>query len=149
MRDPTSDRQLLEIASQQPEWWRRTNGTTRAICRAAMSDVLPPEIVDRRTFGAQLPDWLDRMTDHREEIGVELQAMRDHPASREVFDVDRLQRLFASWPDRSMMADKETAYDYQATLIRSVVLSRYVRWFEERGRRVAAGGPAVVLGEPM
>jgi asparagine synthase (glutamine-hydrolysing) len=149
MRDPTSDRQLLEIAAQQPEWWRRTNGTTRAICRAAMADVLPPEIVERRTLGSQLPDWLDRMTDHRDEIGVELQAMRDHPASREVFDVDRLQGLFASWPDRSMMADKQTSYDYQMAMMRSVVLSRYARWFEERGRRVAAGGPAVVLGEPM
>ena len=55
MRDPTSDRQLLEVAAQQPEWWRRSNGTTRAICRTAMADVLPPEVVERRTFGAQLP----------------------------------------------------------------------------------------------
>lgn len=149
MRDPTADRHLLEVAARQPEWHRRSNGVTRAICRSAMADVLPTEIVDRRTFGAQLPDWLDRMTEHREDIGIELQAMRDHPASREVFDVDRLQALFQSWPDRSAMADKQTAYDYQIALIRSVMLSRYVRWFEERGRRVAAGGPAVVLGEPM
>ena len=146
-RDPTADRQLLELAAQQPEWWRRNNGTTRAICRAAMADILPPEIVERRTFGSQLPDWLDRMTDHRDEIGLELEAMRDHPASREVFDVDRLQGLFASWPDRSRMDDKQTAYDYQMAMMRSVVLSRYARWFEERGRRVAAGGPAVVLGD--
>ena len=114
-----------------------------------MNDVLPPEIVERRTRGAQLPDWLDRLTENREEIGMELEAMRDHPASRDVFDVDLLQALFAAWPERSLMADKQTVYGLRLALMRSVVLSRYVRWFEERGRRVAAGGPAVVLGEPL
>ena len=149
LRDPTWDRRLTELALQQPEWWRRHDGVTRAICRAAMADVLPPEIVNRRTRGAQLPDWLDRMTDGREEIGVELQAMRDHPASREVFDVDILQAVFDAWPDRDKMDDWDAIYSVRFALMRSVVLSRYVRWFEERGRRVAAGGPAVVLGEPM
>ena len=149
LRDPTADRELLELTAEQPEWHRRSNGVTRAVCRAAMADVLPPETVNRRTLGAQLPDWLDRMSDGRDEIGAELEAMHDHPASRDVFDTSRLRLLFDSWPDRTAMADQRTIYEYQIALMRSVVLSRYARWFEERGRRVAAGGPAVVVGEPM
>ena len=113
-----------------------------------MADVLPPEIGNRITLGAQLPDWLDRMTEAREEIGVELEIMRDHPASREVIDVARLQALYELWPDRTMMADKKVTYDYQCALIRSVVVSQYIRWFEGRARRVASGGPAVLIREP-
>ena len=149
LRDPTAGRRLNELAVRQPEWWRRHDGVTRAICRSAMADVLPPEILHRRTLGAQLPDWLDRMTDVREEIGVELEEMRDHPASRSVFEVDRLQAIFDAWPDRESMDDVRTIYDMRFALMRSVVLSRYARWFEERGRRVAAGGPVVVLSDPV
>ena len=148
-RDPTAELALTELAAEQPEWWRRHQGIDRAICRSAMADVLPPEIVQRRTYGYQLPDWLDRLTDERDQIGEELEAMRDHPPSRTVFDVDRLQALYETWPTHEKMADKQTIYDYRLALVRSVVLSRYARWFEERGRRVAAGGPTVVLNEPM
>ena len=148
LRDPTADRRLTELTLQQPEWWRRHQGVNRAVCRTAMADVLPPEIGNRITLGAQLPDWLDRMTEAREEIGVELEIMRDHPASREVIDVARLQALYELWPDRTMMADKKVTYDYQCALIRSVVVSQYIRWFEGRARRVASGGPAVLIREP-
>ncbi len=144
VRDPTADRRLVETAVVQPEWWRRHNGEWRAVARAAMRDVLPAEIVDRPTSGAQQPDWFDRLTAARAEIRNELDAIRAHPASCEVIDVDRLERLVAEWPDRSRMAKTEVVNRYQVALSRSLFLSRYLRWFEERGRRVRAGGPAVV-----
>lgn len=144
-RDPTADRHLVEVAATQPEWWRRHNGEWRAICRAAMRDVLPAEIVDRSTVGAQLPDWFDRLTDRRTEVLDELEALRNHPASCEVIDVARLDSLIRNWPDRSRMADPLVLNEYQSALSRSLFLSRYLRWFEDRGRRVAAGGPAVVF----
>jgi len=145
LRDPTIDRRLVELAVTQPEWWRRHDGEWRAICRAAMRDVLPTEIVDRATLGAQQPDWFDRLVDARSEILDELDAMRDHPASCEVIDVARLDRLARDWPDRSRMADPRVVADYQLALTRALFLSRYLRWFEERARRVRAGGPAVVV----
>ncbi len=145
MRDPTADRHLVELAVTQPEWWRRHEGIGRKICRTAMRDVLPPEIVDREMLGAQQPEWLDRLTHRRSELLDELDAMRDHPASCNVIDVAKLDRLAKAWPDRGSMASKQVVNDYQLALPRAIVLSRYLRWFEDRARRVRGGGPAVVV----
>lgn len=146
LRDPTADRRLVELAVTQPEWWRRHDGVWRAICREAMRDVLPAEIVDRQTLGAQQPDWLDLLTAAREEIRAELEEMRGHGPSYDLIDVERLEGLLASWPDRSRMADPRVVRDYQLALGRAMSLSRYLRWFEGRAARVRAGGPAVVFG---
>lgn len=144
-RDPTADRHLVELAVTQPEWWRRHDGVGRKICRTAMRDVLPTEIVDRETLGAQQPEWLDRLTNRRAEVLDELDAMRSHPASCDVIDVAKLDRLAKAWPDRNDVAGKQVVYEYQLALPRAIVLSRYLRWFEDRSRRVRAGGPAVVV----
>ncbi|MFN6118341.1 MAG: asparagine synthase-related protein [Actinomycetes bacterium] len=148
LRDPTADRRLLEHAVTQPEWWRRHQGITRAACRAAMADLLPPEIVDRQSIGFQLADWFDRLTDAREVLRGEVSAMKDHPATRDAIDVERLERLMHAWPDRSRMADQDVQRDYLNAFIRAVYLSRYLRWFEGRARRIARGGPAVVVNRP-
>jgi asparagine synthase (glutamine-hydrolysing) len=147
-RDPLADRVLLETALRQPEWWRRHDGVSRAVCRAAMRDVLPAEIVDRTTGGAQLPDWLDRLTDRRSEVAEELQQLRDHAPSRNVIDVEKLDRLMQAWPDLSQAADPKVIADYQSGFSRALLVSKYARWFESRARRVAAGGPAVVVSQP-
>jgi asparagine synthase (glutamine-hydrolysing) len=148
LRDPTSNRDLIELALLQPDYWRRHAGVPRAVCRAAMRDVLPTEIVDRTTLGAQLPDWFDRMDDFKEDIKTEVKEMGDHPASREVIDIPMLERLIETWPQREQTADRDVIYPYMNALGRSIHVSRYVRWFEDRGRRVAAGGPAVVVRRP-
>lgn len=147
-RDPLADRRLIEVALEQPDYWRRHAGVNRAVCRAAMRDVIPPEILNRTTLGAQLPDWFDRLTDFKEQVREEVKEMGDHPASREVIDVERLERLVQHWPERGQMADQDVISDYGMALSRSMFVSRYVRWFEERGRRVAAGGAAVVVRRP-
>lgn len=148
LRDPLANRGLIELALQQPDYWRRHAGTPRAICRAAMRDVLPPEVVDRTTLGEQLPDWFDRLTDAREEVRREVKEMGDHPASRDVIDVAKLERLVENWPDREGAAEQGQIYDYKLALGRAMVISRYVRWFEDRARRVAAGGPPVIVTRP-
>jgi asparagine synthase (glutamine-hydrolysing) len=144
-RHPLLDRSLLEVAFRQPEWFRRSNGITRAICRQAMGQELPPEILDRTTLGAQLPDWFDRLTDVKQQVIDEVEQLRDHPASRDVIDVSRLDSLIAAWPSPDRAADLRVVYDYQCALTRALVVSRYLRWFEDRGRRVASGGPRVVI----
>ncbi len=141
--DPTGDRRLLEVAFAQPERWRRHQGVSRAICRQAMSDVLPPEIVDRVSRGAQVPDWFDVLTSQRHLLAEEVEAARDHPTSRQVLDIPRLQHLITAWPDRARGNDPVVNRNYRLALTRGLLVSRYVRWFEQRARRVAGGGPAV------
>ena len=145
LRDPTQDRSLIEHTLTQPEWYRRHDGVWRAIAREAMRDLLPPEIVHRQTLGAQQPDWFDRMTFRRDEIAGEIEAMRSHHLSTEVIDVERLASMVDRWPAREQMAEPAIVESYQLALGRAIFVSRYLRWFEDRARRVKNGGPAVVL----
>jgi asparagine synthase (glutamine-hydrolysing) len=131
-RDPTGDRRLFELALTQPEWARRHDGLTRAVAREAMADRLPPSIVWRTRRGEQLPDWLERMTDARAEIATEVTAARDHPLSSRLIDVERLSRLVDAWPEPGRGAEPAVIRDYRFTLLRALVVSRYLRWFEER-----------------
>ena len=135
-RDPTADRRVWNAALAQPEWARRRAGVARAAIREAMSDRLPSSVLHRETLGAQLPDWLDRMTDARAEIRSELQLMRDHARSTELIDVERLERLEACWPPPASCADPHVTRSYRGALLRGMVVSRYLRWFDEqRGTR--------------
>lgn len=147
--DPTADRRLLEVAGTQPDWRRNYRGEWRAIVRAAMRDALPPEIVDRVAIGEQLPEYLDILTARREELENEIEEMRDHPASRRTLDVERLERLMVSWPRLDERNRKAVMYAYREALPKTIGMSRYLRWFEERAKRVAAGGPPVIVHDPF
>jgi asparagine synthase (glutamine-hydrolysing) len=142
-RDPTADRRLLELAFAQPEWARRHDGTGRAVAREAMAARLPASIVWRSRKGDQLPDWLDRMTDGRAELTAEIDAARDHPLSRRLIDTERLASLAAAWPARERSGDPNVIRDYRSVMLRALVVSRYLRWFDGRGRAQAAGRPGV------
>ena len=132
-RDPTVDRRLLEVATRQPEWVRRHDGITRAAVRGAMSDRLPDAIRVRTRRGEQLPHWLDVMTAARAELARELVAMREHPLSRELIDIDRLQRLASDWPAPERRREPGIEGDYRRALWRAATVSRYLRWFEAGG----------------
>src|SRR4051812_24270548 len=83
-RDPTGNRSVIEAALRQPEWVRRRDGISRAVARNAAADRLPSTISGRRRRGEQLPDWLDLMTAARGELQMEVEAMAEHEASREL-----------------------------------------------------------------
>lgn len=147
--DPTVDRRLLEVAATQPDWWRNHRGEWRAIARAAMRDLLPPEIVERRSLGEQLPEYFDILTEGRDELQSEMEEMRDHPASARTLDVARLDRLIGAWPDRDDRNRRRMMHEYREAVPKAIGVSRYMRWFEERGRRIQAGGPPVILHDPF
>jgi hypothetical protein len=136
-RDPTIDRRVIEVGMCQPEWVRRRDGITRATVRGAMADRLPPEIVHRTRRGEQLPDWLDVMTTARTELAHELEQLEQHPLSLELIDTARLRRLILEWPERTASADPAVVTDYRHVLLRALVISRYLRWFERRGATTA------------
>jgi asparagine synthase (glutamine-hydrolysing) len=131
-RDPTSDRRLLEVAMRQPDWVRRHDGVTRAAVRGAMTGRLPAEIVHRTRRGEQLPEWLDVMTASRAEVVAELEQLRHHRTSAELIDTSRLEALVRDWPARTASASPRVIRDYRLALLRALVVSRYLRWFENR-----------------
>jgi asparagine synthase (glutamine-hydrolysing) len=133
--DPTSDVDVLELCAGQPAWFRRRDGYDRAAARAAMAGRVPDSIRLRTRRGAQLPDWADRVVEAGAELADEMDRLRDHPDSRRVVDVSRLGGLVADLPRLGRDADPEDAADYRLALLRSLLASRYLRWFEEQARQ--------------
>lgn len=132
--DPTADVRLIELSARQPAWVRRRDGLTRAACRLAMAGRLPDSIRLRTVRGAQLPDWLDRMTDARAELCTELAAIREHPLAREVIDVERLERAIDHWPAPDTVSSMSLVQDYRLAVLRGLLIGRYIRWFTDTGK---------------
>ncbi len=138
--DPTADVRVIELCAAQPGWVRRRDGLARAGCRAAMADRLPDSIRLRTARGAQLPDWLDRMTDARAELAAEVRATSEHPATRRLIDVDLLAAAIRDWP-AGPDPHRVLTRTYRVVLLRSLVASRYLRWFADR--------PPTTVGDEM
>jgi asparagine synthase (glutamine-hydrolysing) len=130
--DPTVDLRVITASLAQPPWARRHRGMDRAVCRQAMAGRLPDTIRLRTARGAQLPDWLDRLTDARAEFTAELAAARDYPVVRDVIDLDLLDRAVRDWPTPSTAPSPELASRYRAGLLRPLLAARYLRWLTDR-----------------
>jgi asparagine synthase (glutamine-hydrolysing) len=137
-REPTADRRVMEVAIRQPEWARRRRGVNRAVARGAMGDRLPPSIRQRTRRGAQLPDWLIQISTQKARIEGELDAASEDPVSEELIDIERLRRLVRNWPKRSAAADNSVICNYRTALMRTLLVSKYLRWFAARAQRKAS-----------
>jgi asparagine synthase (glutamine-hydrolysing) len=130
LTDPTADVRLLEVCARQPRTVRRRDGRDRAVAREAMAGLVPDEIRLRRRRGAQLPDWFERLTDARLELMTELAATRDHPPSRALVDMARLEATLAHWSPDDGPCHRDAMVDRRLALPRALAVGGYLRWFE-------------------
>jgi asparagine synthase (glutamine-hydrolysing) len=128
-RDPYRDRRLLEFVLSVPEPMFRRNGIPRAFARKVFADRLPPEILDERRRGAQVPDWFRRMQARRQDIASEIDRIDASPSARRLIDVPRLKKLMAQWPKDEHAAEK-CADEYKLALARGVHVGHFLRWVE-------------------
>lgn len=130
--DPTGDIRVIALCATQPPWARRREGRTRVVSRDAMADRLPPSIAERTRRGAQLPDWLEQLAGRRQELMDELSAAREHVGCRELLDLDGMDVALRDWPDRARAHAQwaRTTQVYRYNLIRALLMSRYLRFFD-------------------
>jgi hypothetical protein len=138
-RLPTTERRVLEAAIRQPEWVRRHRGVGRAVARGAMADRLPYSIAQRTARGAQLPDWLDLISGEKTQVERELEAANEDPLSNQLLDLERLRTLVHHWPAGPRAGNGTVISDYRYALLRALLLSRYLRWFNARPKLMSSG----------
>jgi asparagine synthase (glutamine-hydrolysing) len=126
--DPTAHVPLLELCARQPAWVRRRDGRDRAACRAALAGRVPDSIRLRTARGAQLPDWLERMTDARAELTAEWELSREVPLLRDLLDVGRMDAMFRDWPPAGSQPVRALHHAYRQGMLRTLMVGRYVRW---------------------
>jgi asparagine synthase (glutamine-hydrolysing) len=129
LRDPHSDRRLLEFLLTVPEWMYRQNGVARSFARRVLADRLPREILDERRRGAQAGAWFRRLDMRRQDIAADIESLDNSPLARRLLDVPRLKRLMAEWPKDEHAAELRK-FEYHLALGRGLHVGRFIRWVE-------------------
>lgn len=92
-RVPLLDHELVELAARMPEQIKVRDGRLKHVMKQALSDVLPPDILDRkkRGFGTPMGSWL------KSDLKPLLARTLDEPTVRRrgLFDHGQVQKLVA------------------------------------------------------
>lgn len=126
VRDPTADRRLIELCLAIPDSQYLRDGRMRGLARDAFADRLPPEIVEESRKGLQAADWYDGLSGDRATAAEEVERLAGLPAGEGLFDVERLRRLVADWPQDGWNRPKVQAA-YRLALLRGVSGSHFLR----------------------
>jgi asparagine synthase (glutamine-hydrolysing) len=128
-RDPHGDRRLLEFVLAVPEPMFRKDGVPRSFARRVLADRLPPEILNERRRGVQVPTWFRSLDGKRQEIARDIERLEASPLASRLIDVGLLKRLMAQWP-RDEHAAEQRMTEYRLALARGIHIGRFVCWVE-------------------
>lgn len=126
VRDPTSDRRLVELCLSIPHEQFLLDGEPRALARATFADRLSPEILGEKRKGLQAIDWHEGVDAGRSEIAEEVERFGTLPATEEALDRAMLNSLVEDWPTGAWHGDK-TMRQYRLALLRGLSAGHFLR----------------------
>jgi asparagine synthase (glutamine-hydrolysing) len=97
-RDPTADRRLMEFCLSLPTEMLLKDGVRRPLARAALSDRLPPAVLDERRKGYQAADWHEGMTKDLGSIAKLVEEIAANATASSILDVDAMRTWIREWP---------------------------------------------------
>ena len=127
-RDPTSDRRVVEYCFAIPGSQYLRNGVGRWLIRRAMEGILPDQVRNRTTIGAQSSDWNEWLPSIRAELQAELDRMENSDIANRCLDLAKLRSLMNQWPEHLGI---EHVKNYNLMLLRGIMMGKFIRWFEE------------------
>jgi asparagine synthase (glutamine-hydrolysing) len=99
-RHPACHRPLVEFCFGIPEDQYLREGQDRWLIRRAMKGRLPDIVLNQKRFGTQAADWYPRLTRQRNQLAREVKRLAEHPEVASILDMQRLNAILESWPDR-------------------------------------------------
>lgn len=126
MRDPTSDRRLVEFSLRIPTEAFIHDGAPKALIRSALKDRVAAEVLNPRARGFQSADWHEDLTRVRDRLREEVERIELLPQARELIDVERLRNLVANWPSGGWDS-MEVRADYRLSLLRAVSVANFIQ----------------------
>lgn len=129
VRDPTSDRRVIELSLSIPEEQFIKDGVPRSLMRRAMRGIVPDVILDERRRGLQAADWRVGFHAALPELRNEVARLRASPFASECLDLDRMDALLDAWPGPG---DTSTAASlaYVCAFSRGLTAGRFIRRIE-------------------
>lgn len=129
VRDPTSDRRVVELCLSIPEEQFARGGVPRSLIRRAMRGLVPEVVLNERRKGLQAADWRVGFQEALPGLRAEVARLRNSPFASECLDLDRMDALLDAWPgsdDRSVEANA----DYLCAFSRALTAGRFIRRVE-------------------
>jgi asparagine synthase (glutamine-hydrolysing) len=126
LRDPTADRNLVELCLSIPSDQFLKDGVPRSLARRVLADRLPPQVLEEKRKGLQAIDWHEGVRAAREEVREEVQRIMAVPVSGEVLATEKLEQLIDDWPSRGWTGDKVTK-SYRLAMLRGVSAGHFLR----------------------
>ncbi len=126
LRDPTSDRRLVEFCLSLPGEAFVEGGRPRSLALRGLADRLPEEVLAEKRKGLQAADWHEAMSASRDRMRKEVERLCKVPAAVRTLDLTRMRRLIEEWPsDGWHLRQAET--DYRLALLRGTVSGHFLR----------------------
>jgi asparagine synthase (glutamine-hydrolysing) len=126
VRDPTSDRRLVEFCLAVPPDQYLRNGIRRALARTAFADRLPAAVVNESRKGYQAADWHEGIVAGREEAGEEIERIGACSEAGVTVDHGMMRRLVEEMPAEGWHKPATTR-KYRMALLRGVSAGHFIR----------------------
>lgn len=134
-RDPTADRNLVELCMQIPPEQFFRNGVPRALAIRALQGRIPDPVRLEQRRGLQAANWFTMLTNARDEVGRLLDRLSSDVAVTELIDMTEVLRLYRDWPVPSASFGP---LDYRTKLLRGLLIGTFVQLCEK-----LRGAPAI------
>jgi asparagine synthase (glutamine-hydrolysing) len=126
-RDPTADIRLAEFCLALPDSQYLRDGQTRWLLRRLMNGVLPPEILDARTWGLQAADWYEAAARALPRLHDEISTLIEHGGAADYLDLEGLQGALDNWPE-SGWETPAIEQTYRLKLLRGLSAGVFLRY---------------------
>ena len=131
IRDPLSDRRLIELCLSIPDDQYLHKGIYRSLARRAMAGILPDEVLNERRKGRQAADWRFGFDAAMPALKEELERLRGSALAQRCLDLPRLEKLLQQWPGP---ADEASERSYLLAVSRGIATGRFIRRIEGANR---------------
>ncbi|MDF2115708.1 asparagine synthase-related protein [Roseiarcaceae bacterium H3SJ34-1] len=137
VRDPTSDRRLVELCLAIPDERFSRDGIPRNLIRQAMKGLVPAMILNERRRGRQAADWRCSFDQALPYLKAEVARLRDSPLASRALDLDRIGKLLDAWPGTETTGNEAAVrLAYRLAVLRGIAAGRFVRRMELVGKSV-------------
>ena len=129
VRDPFSDRRLLEWSFGLPENQFYRNRVDRWLIKRMMDGELPDSVLNKKTgLGIQTADWHLRMTRDLPRIRSDLAQMLHDPDLARMIDIPRVQKLLDDWPEQTVVDVNDDRFFLLPTVVpMTMQVARFVQ----------------------
>lgn len=126
-RDPMADVRLLEFSLTLPPEQLLDRAVLRPLARKALSDRLPPAVLDMPLRAQQGGDWVSRL--RQQDARDILDEISPSSTVQELLDVEMLRQIVTDWP--SMNAGSMAGFAFVRDFTRALAMGVFIREVEQ------------------